>query len=233
MGCKEKLLLKTCVRSAFLSEQERQRLSTTHAGEPQYRILDTIQVSYRHTQTRTRVESPGVTQEKERIQRREEKSVGHDQLAERDTRSGRVLYRVQTLEHRIEKGDPKSQPCASSSDRFVCQPTILCKTSGTRPAEHKGNECLSLQPTAVNTCHQDFLRDPYQVPASRPRLWCISCVYGRFFPKSRDGGELPCSGKRAPPSLCGNNDLARLSCQSCLAVVYSSFPGKLPAERIL
>jgi hypothetical protein len=34
MGCNEKLLLKTCVRSAFLSEQERQRLSTTRAGEP-------------------------------------------------------------------------------------------------------------------------------------------------------------------------------------------------------
>jgi hypothetical protein len=38
--CNEKLLMKTCVLSAFLYEPERQWLSTPSAGEPGFRVLD-------------------------------------------------------------------------------------------------------------------------------------------------------------------------------------------------
>jgi hypothetical protein len=38
--CNEKLLMKPCVLSAFLYERVGQRLSTTSAGEPVFRVLD-------------------------------------------------------------------------------------------------------------------------------------------------------------------------------------------------
>ena len=38
--CNEKLLMKTCVLSAFLYECVGQRLSTPSAGEPLYQVLD-------------------------------------------------------------------------------------------------------------------------------------------------------------------------------------------------
>jgi len=42
MECNEKLLMKTCVLSAFLYERVRQKLSTPSAGEPVYQVLDNI-----------------------------------------------------------------------------------------------------------------------------------------------------------------------------------------------